>query len=146
MAFSERTIDFLSGLREEIVRLERDLGKLKKVQAALEDFLSPDPPETPKPPRASPDPTGEIPSSFLSPVSGSVSSSRPIGDLAIGILQSEDRPFGLDELAEKIRTDLGEQNSADLKNAIRVALLRRSHLVERERRGLYRLKKHTSDI
>ncbi len=150
MAFSERTIDFLSGLRDEIVRLERDLVKLKKVREALEDFLSDDPPQdSPASPSSSFSPPDSPLFSSSLPATESIPlpSGRPIGEMALSLLESEDRPFGLDELAEKIRADLGEgvSVSADLKNAIRVALLRRPHRVEREKRGLYRLKKTTSD-
>ena len=145
MAFSERSLTFLSGLREEISRLERDLHKLKKVREALEDYLSEEGSDTQtEPPFPSPEilPDGNrsLPPS-REPENRPVSSGQTIGEMAIAILESEDRPFSLDELAGKIRSGLGEDVSADLKNAVRVALLRRSHRVERERRGLYRLKK-----
>jgi hypothetical protein len=145
MAFSERSLTFLSGLREEIVRLERDLQKLKKVREALEDYLSDERLDRATDP---PFPSPEIPPDrTLSvqparpPGNRPGSSGQAIGDMAIAILESEDRPFSLDELADKIRADLGEDVSADLKNAVRVALLRRSHRVARETRGRYRLKK-----
>ena len=145
MAFSERTVEFLSGLREEIVRLEQDLKKLKTLQVALEDFLSDESPGTATDPSSLP-PVIPPDTSLSFPPSRSLeprplSSGPSIGQMAIAILESEDRPFNLEELAEKIRSGLGNEVSADLKNAVRVALLRRSHRVEREKRGLYRLKK-----
>ncbi len=149
MDFSKRTIDYLSGLRQEIARLEGELLKLKVLERSLEQYLG-DPVSSPLP-----DPGPVSPPNLLHrdspyaeerlslemrgekrPVQG-----LPVGELAVRILASENRSFDLDELAGRMREEFGEIRSADLKNAIRVSLIRRQDSVIREKRGLYRLKK-----
>jgi|YelNatPaOPRAMG01_1025707.scaffolds.fasta_scaffold17258_4 hypothetical protein len=153
MDFSKRTIDYLSGLRQEITRLERDILKLKVLERSLEQYLG-DPVSSPLPD------TGPVPPPNLfhkdapyaeNPVSlekrGEKRSIRdlPVGELAVRILASENRSFDLDELAGRIREEFGEIRSADLKNAIRVSLIRRQDRVIREKRGVYRLKNDIRD-
>ena len=90
MAFSERSLTFLSGLREEISRLERDLHKLKKVREALEDYLSEEGSDTQtEPPFPSPEilPDGNRPlPPSREPENRPVSSGQTIGEMAIAIL------------------------------------------------------------
>lgn len=146
-------MDYLSGLRQELSRLERELRKLKVLERSLEQYLEdavlsplPDPGPVLSPNllnRDSPYAKSRLPLEM----NGDQRSVEdlPVGELAVRILASENRSFGLDELAGRIREEFGDIRSADLKNAIRVSLIRRQDRVIREQRGVYRLKNDIRD-
>ncbi len=149
MNFSDQTLDYLSRVRQEISRLERSLLRLKELASSLESFLQDTEPVHPSPPPLlsplsasgpipEPVPSHRSSSSFLTPISRTNASEGSIGDLAIRILRSEDRPFDLNEIADRIRAEMKVPESRDLKNAVRVALVRRKGQVLHEGRGLYR--------
>lgn len=153
MDFSKRTLDYLSGLRQEVSRLERELQKLKVLERSLEQYLGdPVSPSLPDPgPVLSPNlfqrdsPYAESPPSLEMQGDTRPVEDLPVGELAVRILASENRSFELDELAGRIREEFGDIRSADLKNAIRVSLIRRQDRVIREKRGAYRLKNDIRD-
>ena len=151
MNFSDQTLDYLSLVRQEISRHERSILRLKELESSLESLIRegpeiPSPPPSPGPssppvtktPPDLPPPPSPSPS-FLTPISREASADGSIGDLAIRVLRSEDRSFDLNEIAERIRSEAKVPDSRDLKNAVRVALVRRKGHVLHEGRGLYRL-------
>lgn len=153
MDFSKRTIDYLSGLRREVSRLERELQKLKVLEHSLEQYLG-DAASSPLPdpgPVLTPNLLQEDSPYAESRLSWEMNGQKrsvedlPVGELAVRILASEDRSFDLNELAGRIREEFGDIRSADLKNAIRVSLIRRQDRVIREQRGVYRLKNDIRD-
>ncbi|MHB8543462.1 MAG: hypothetical protein ACYC9S_05605 [Leptospirales bacterium] len=152
MNFSDQTLEYLSRVRQEISRHERSILRLKQMESSLESILQeapePLPPSSPSPfPSLAPDrkdsrdplPPPAPLSSFLTPTSRAPDSSESIGEMAIRILGSENRPFDLNEITERIRSEGVLPPSRDLKNAVRVALVRRKDHVLHEGRGLYRL-------
>lgn len=151
MNFSDQTLDYLSRVRQEISRHERSILRLKDLESSLESILheTPEPllPAAPSPlpsfrpeqkSSSDPLPPASPHSSFLTPTSRPTDAPESIGEIAIRILRSENRPFDLNEITERVGAEAHVPDSRDLKNAVRVALVRRKDQVIHEARGLYR--------
>lgn len=149
----EREID---RIRETIVRLERYLDggpflKENRPEKFREDERPPAPPEADKDHRPSPMPLfrpfllgsekeGEQPESCgneAQRAGGEKKKLRPVGEVAEEMLRERQEGMSLDELYRVMveRTDI--PFSRDLKNAIRVALIRRKPQIVSPRRGWF---------
>ena len=139
MDFSTQSIRFQEEIRKEISRLEHEILRLREMERLIGTFL-----ESDTQPSAAPFPKPEnlLPRSkpaFLSPPSFQAHSAS-IGDEALRILSSDNRDFTLDEITDLLSSGSGAPNSRDLKNAVRVALVRRKDQVLHTGRGLYRFR------
>ena len=137
MDFSIQSIRFQEEIRKEISRLEHEILRLREIERMIETYLESEPhpssSQFTKPENLAPRSTR----SFLSPPSFQ-SHSTSIGDEALRILRSENREFTLDEITHLLSSGSVAPNSQDLKNAVRVALVRRKGQVLHTGRGLYR--------
>ena len=152
---------FLVRSKEEVRRLENQIGRLDEIIARLEVVLGAEMDcepilervreESPRTaPKSGPEPVS--PASFFpppppvppSPVSPpevllrKTQDLRPVGEIAEEILKERETSVSLEDLyqAMKDRPDLSP--SLDLKNAIRVSLIRRKPRIVSERRGWFR--------
>ncbi len=139
MDFSTQSIRFQEEIRKEISRLEHEILRLREMERLIGTFLESDTQPSSAP---FPKPENLLPRSkpaFLSPPSFQAHSAS-IGDEALRILSSDNRDFTLDEITDLLSSGSGAPNSRDLKNAVRVALVRRKDQVLHTGRGLYRFR------
>ena len=143
MDFSTQSIRFQEEIRKEISRLEHEILRLREIErligTCLANDIQPSSASFTKPenllPRSTP--------AFLSPPSFQ-SHPASIGEEALRILRSDNRDFTLDEITALLSSGSGAPNSRDLKNAVRVALVRRKDQVLHTGRGQYRFRRTES--
>lgn len=137
MDFTIQSIRFQEEIRKEISRLEHELLRLKEIEHRIATYLIGNIDSASAGITAD---SNEIPKSPLSSSPPRPNRQGSIGDDALRILRTENRDFSLDELTDRLASFSGAQESRDLKNAVRVALVRRKGQIFRTGRGLYRIR------
>jgi ribosomal protein L29 len=143
MDFTIHSIRFQEEIRKEISRLEHELLRLKEIERQIGTYLVGDIDAVSSDIATD---RKDISKSALSPQQTHSNRQGSIGDDALRILQTENRDFSLDELTDRLASVSGALESRDLKNAVRVALVRRKDQVLRTGRGLYRLRPSGSHL
>ncbi|MCL5284529.1 MAG: hypothetical protein M1313_02050 [Nitrospirae bacterium] len=143
MDYRLRAQEFLGRSRMELERLAsemRTIGEIvRRLEALLEDENVQEVPRNPTPaapPPAPPSPTG--PSGPGIPPDNKKDGLIPVGEVALALLRERGEAMSLDELFRAMEGRPDVAPSRDLKNAIRVALIRRRPLIVSERRGWFR--------
>lgn len=147
MDYREESLKFLQRSRAELLRLEEEAEKVAEIVAGLEALLSGSPSpapmneeKSPAPPRIPPVPTPAAPAPPPPVFPGAGRTLRPVGEVALALLsEGPEEGMSLEVLYQlmKERADLAP--SSDLRNAIRVSLIRRRPTVVSPRRGWFRL-------
>jgi len=150
MEYRSEALLFLERSREEIRRLEGEIRRLSEIIVRLETLTDSGERRTPEkePPnqkeRAIPAPSPPVPSPLPvapPPEKGGDASTgpfRPVGEVAEEILRKQDGPVSLEELYRQMKDRPDMAPSRDLKNAIRVSLIRRKPRILPDRRGWFR--------
>ncbi len=141
MGYRETAQEFLDRSREELRRLENEMALVNTVvhtlEKALEAEKAPEPasiPPRPSPSRLFPQFSPSMPPEE-SPPSGD---RKPVGEIAEALLRERRAPMSLEELYQLMKGRRDILASSDLKNAIRVALIRRRPRIVSEKRGWFR--------
>ena len=147
MDYRVRAREFLERSREERRRLEAEIRTIGEIIGKLEALVESDRPAseengTPRDieshPSSSPSPRQEV---LAPPDEGTI----PVGEAAESVLREKGGPVSLDELYRALSARPEIAPSKDLKNAIRVALIRRRPRVVSDRRGWFRYAGETPD-
>lgn len=144
MDYRVRAREFLERSREERRRLEAEIRTIGEIIGKLEALVESDRPSseengTPRDieshPSSSPSPRQAPRQEVLAPPDeGTI----PVGEAAESVLREKGGPVSLDELYRALSARPEIAPSKDLKNAIRVALIRRRPRVVSDRRGWFR--------
>ncbi len=142
MDFRMSARQFLGLSREELWRLESEMRAVREIILRLEALLedrkdqeSSGEAGTAGPPEAPPSPS---PSSGTLPGKTGKEGLIPVGELAEALLREQGEAMSLEALFLAIKGRPEVLPSRDLKNAIRVALIRRRPRIVSERRGWFR--------
>ena len=142
MDFRMTAREFLGRSREEIRRLESEMQAIREIIGSLEALLqdktgqeSSGEEGSAAPFSAPPSPS---PSSGMLPGKSAREGLIPVGELAEALLREKGEAMSLEALYLAIKGRPDVVFSRDLKNAIRVALIRRRPRVVSERRGWFR--------
>ena len=147
MDYRVRAREFLERSREERRRLEAEIRTIGEIIGKLEFLVEGESPfseETSIPqkvvshPPSFPSPNPEVPSA-------SDGGTIPVGEAAEAVLRQKGSPVSLDDLYRALSARPEIAPSKDLKNAIRVALIRRRPRVVSDRRGWFRYAGETPD-
>ena len=147
MDYRVRAREFLERSREERRRLEAEIRTIGEIIGKLESLVEGESPfseETLIPqkvvshPPSFPSPNSEVPSA-------SDGGTIPVGEAAEAVLRQKGGPVSLDDLYRALSARPEIAPSKDLKNAIRVALIRRRPRVVSDRRGWFRYAGETPD-
>ena len=142
MDFRMSARQFLGRSREELWRLESEMRAVREIILRLEALLedrkdqeSSGEAGAAAHPEAPPSPS---PSSGTIPGKTGKEGLIPVGELAEALLREQGEPMSLEALFLAIKGRPEVLPSRDLKNAIRVALIRRRPRIVSERRGWFR--------
>ncbi len=140
MGYRERAQEFLDRSREERRRLEEEIRTIGEIIERLESLLAgasrPEDDGATSPDSLSISPTLPFPERELPAAEGN--GRIPVGEAAEAYLRNKGEPASLDEIFRALSGRPEVAPSTDLKNAIRVALIRRRPRVVSERRGWFR--------
>ena len=142
MDFRMSAREFLGRSREELRRLELEMQAIREIIVGLEALLQnkTDQESSGEEGSAAPfsAPPSPSPSSGMLPGKSSREGLVPVGELAEALLREKGEAMSLEALYLAIKGRPDVVFSRDLKNAIRVALIRRRPRVVSERRGWFR--------
>lgn len=142
MDFRMSAREFLGRSREELRRLEREMQAIREIIVGLEALLQEKTDRESSGEEGAAAPSSAPPSP--SPSSGSLPEKSPregltpVGELAEALLREKGEAMSLEALYLAIKGRPDVVSSRDLKNAIRVALIRRRPRIVSERRGWFR--------
>ena len=131
MDYRKMTLAFLERSKEEQRRLESEIRTIGDIIRRLEELVCGEPSSPDLPPVVPLTPSAPAPSL---PVEGHV----PVGEAAETLLRERGVAMSLEELYRALADRPDIAPSRDLKNAIRVALIRRRPRIVSERRGWFR--------
>ncbi len=142
MDFRMSAREFLGRSREELRRLESEMQAIREIIGGLEALLQnkTDQESSGEEGSAAPfsAPPSPSPSSGMLPGKSAREGLIPVGELAEALLREKGEAMSLEALYLAIKGRPDVVFSRDLKNAIRVALIRRRPRVVSERRGWFR--------
>ena len=142
MDFRMSAREFLGRSREELRRLEREMRAINEIIGGLEALLQDktDREFSGEGGSAAPlsDPLSSSPSPGTLPTKSAREGLIPVGEMAEALLREKGEAMSLEALYLAIKERPDVVSSRDLKNAIRVALIRRRPRIVSERRGWFR--------